>query len=119
MAGSLDTVKKALQAFRDKDRDGIEAVIGDPYRFTSPRDNAIDRETFFARCWPNSESFTGMDVIHGAEDGEWAFVVYEASAGGKRFRNAEVHRVQNGRIIETEVYFGWNLPHEAERGGFI
>jgi hypothetical protein len=30
MPGPLDAVKKALQAYVDKDRDAIEAVIGDP-----------------------------------------------------------------------------------------
>jgi ketosteroid isomerase-like protein len=115
---SLETVKKALQAFVDKDRDAIEAVIGNPYSFTSPLDNALSRETFFARCWPNSEAFTEMTFIHGAEEGERVFIVYEGIAGGKKFRNTEMHRVRNGKIIETEVYFGWNLPHEAEPDGF-
>ena len=119
MAGPLDTAKKALQAFADKDRAAIEAVIGEPYSFTSPLDNALSRKTFFERCWPNSKAFTGMTFIHGAEDGEWAFITYEGAANGKRFRNTEAHRVRDGRIIETEVYFGWNLPHEAKPGGFI
>lgn len=119
MPSALATVKKALQAFVDKDRNAIEAVIGDPYSFTSPMDNALNRETFFARCWPNSATFTEMNFIRGAEDGEWAYLTYEGVANGKRFRNTELHRVQNGRIIETEVYFGWNLPHEAKPGGFV
>lgn len=115
---ALETVKKALQAFLDKDRDGIEAVIGNPYSFTSPLDNALSRESFFARCWPNSAAFTGMTFIHGAEDGEWVFIVYEGVAGGNKFRNTELHRVRNGKIVETEVYFGWNLPHPAKPGSF-
>jgi hypothetical protein len=67
MPGPLDAVKKALQAYVDKDRDAIEAVIGDPYSFTSPLDNALSRETYFERCWPNSESCTGMKFVQGAE----------------------------------------------------
>lgn len=118
MPSALETVKKALRAFLDKDRDAIEAVIGNPYSFTSPADNALSRESFFARCWPNSAAFTEMTFVRGAEDGDWAFIVYEGAAGGKRFRNAELHRVRNGKIVETEVYFGWNLPHEAKPGGF-
>jgi hypothetical protein len=119
MSGPLDAVKKALQAYVDKDRDAIEAVIGDPYSFTSPLDNALSRETYFARCWPNSESCTGMMFVQGAEQDDWAFIVYEGSSADKTFRNAELHRVQNGRIVETQVYFGWNVPHEAMPGGFI
>lgn len=119
MAGPLETARRALRAFADKDRAAIEAVIGEPYSFTSPMDNALSRETFFERCWPNSAAFTEMNFIHGAEDGDLAFIVYEGVANGKRFRNTELHRVENGRIVETEVYFGWNIPHEAKRGGYV
>lgn len=117
--GPLETAKKALQAFADKDRAAIEAVIGEPYSFTSPLDNALSRKTFFERCWPNSRAFTEMTFIHGAEEGEWAFITYVGVANGKRFRNTEAHRVRSGKIMETEVYFGWNIPHEARPGRFI
>jgi ketosteroid isomerase-like protein len=119
MASPLETVKRALTAFANKDRDEIESVIGNPYSFTSPMDNALSRDSYFERCWPNSAAFTEMTFIRGAEDGPWAFIVYEGVAGGKRFRNTELHRVENGKIVETEVYFGWNIPHDAPRGGFI
>lgn len=119
MPGPLATVKIALQAYVDKDRRAIEAVIGDPYSFTSPLDNALSRNTYFTRCWPNSEACTGMKFIEGAEQGDWAFIVYEGSNGDKTFRNAELHRVENGRIVETQVYFGWDVPHKAEPGGFV
>lgn len=114
--GPLQTVKRALQAYLDKDRAAIEAVIGAEYRFTSPLDHALDRDAYFARCWPGSEATTAMHVVHGVEDGELACVVYEATIGGKRFRNAEMHRVRDGRIVETQVFFGWNLPHPSAGG---
>lgn len=118
MSSPLQTVKRALQAYLDKDRPAIEAVIAEDYRFTSPRDNALDRDTYFARCWPASELMTEMDLLHGTEDGELAWIVYEATIG-TRFRNAELHRVRDGRIVETQVFFGWSLPHPAPAGGFI
>lgn len=118
MPGPLETVTRAMQAYLDKDRAAIEAVIGDEYSFTSPRDNALDRATYFARCWPASEATTSMEIIHGTEDGELAWVVYEATIG-TRFRNAEVHRVRDGRIVETQVFFGWGVPHPAPAGAFI
>lgn len=119
MTTPLQAVKRALQAYLDSDRAAIEAVIGDEYRFTSPVDNALDRATYFARCWPASAQMTAMDLVHGAEDGDLAWIVYEAAIGGKRFRNAEVHRVRDGRIVETQVFFGWTLPHPAPAGGFV
>jgi len=38
---------------------------------------------------------------------------------GKRFRNCELHTVRNGKLVATEVYFGWDLPHKAAFGGFV
>jgi hypothetical protein len=119
MNGPLTAVKAALDAYVAKDRDAIERVIGDPYSFTSPLDNALGRTTYFDRCWPNSKAMTGVAFVQGAEHGEWAWIVYEASTAGKRFRNAELHRVVDGRIVETQVYFGWDLPHKAPKGGFL
>lgn len=119
MTGPLETVKRALQAYVDKDRAMIESVIADDYRFTSPVDNALDRAAYFARCWPGSEVMTAVEVLHGTEDGELAWIAYESAMAGKRFRNAELHRVRDGRIVETQVFFGWTLPHPAPPGGFI
>lgn len=115
----LQIVKKALQAYVDKDRDAIEAVIADDYRFTSPLDNSIDRETYFTRCWPNSERMENMTYIDGAESDDTAWVIYEATSSSKRFRNAEMHKTRGGKLVATEVYFGWDLPHTASQGGFV
>src|SRR5262245_43576216 len=113
-ASPLAVARGCLDAFVAKDRTAIEALIGDDYRFTSPLDNALDRETYFARCWPNSRAITGFDCIYQAEEGERAFIVYEAhTTSGKTFRNSEVYTVRNGRLIATEVYFGWDVPHNA------
>jgi hypothetical protein len=60
-------------------------------------------DTCFARCWPASEAMTEVELIHGTKDGELAWVVYEATIGS-RFRNAELHRVRDGRIVETQVF---------------
>jgi len=62
----------------------------------------------------------GFDYVYQMKDGDRAFIVYEArTSSGKTFRNSEVHTVRNGKLIATEVYFGWDLPHRAPRGGFI
>jgi hypothetical protein len=116
----LAVVRGCLEAYVAKDRPAIEALIADDYHFTSPIDNALDRTTYFARCWPNSKTMTRFDYIYQVEDVDRAFIVYEAhTTAGKTFRNCEVHTVRNGRLIATEVYFGWDLPHKALPGGFI
>ncbi|TMJ34008.1 MAG: nuclear transport factor 2 family protein [Alphaproteobacteria bacterium] len=116
----LAVARGCLEAYVSKDRAAIEALIAEDYHFTSPIDNALDRETYFTRCWPNSKAMTGFDYIYQIEDAERAFIVYEAHmTGGKTFRNSEVYTVRDGKLIATEVYFGWDLPHKAPKGGFI
>jgi hypothetical protein len=116
----LAVARACLQAYVDKDRTAIEALIAGDYHFTSPIDNALDRETYFKRCWPNSAETAAFDYIYQMEDGNRAFIVYEGrTASGKAFRNSEVYTVRNGKLVATEVYFGWDLPHKAPKGGFV
>ena len=45
----LAIARACLQAYVDKDRFAIEALIDDDFHFTSPLDNALDRATYFER----------------------------------------------------------------------
>ena len=55
--------RAAYEAYVAKDREVVERLIARDFHFTSPLDNRIDRATYFARCWPNSENITGFDFI--------------------------------------------------------
>src|SRR5882757_1988904 len=82
----LDIAKACYQAYVDKDRAAIEALLSDEYHFSSPLDNALDRETYFNRCWANSGQIAGFDFVHTFEDADRAVVVYEGrTSSGKRF----------------------------------
>ena len=97
----------------------LNCSYAENFHFTSPLDNRIDRETYFARCWPNSENITGFTFVHCVQDGDRVFVTYEGRGpGGKGFRNTEILTIRDGKLVEAEVYFGWSLPHEAPAGGF-
>ena len=112
--------RAAYDAYVAKDRAAIEALIADDFHFTSPLDNRLDRATYFARCWPNSETTEGFELIYLVRDRERVFVTYEGrGAAGHRFRNTEVVTVRGSQIVEVEVYFGWDLPHKASVGGFV
>lgn len=114
------TARASYDAYVAKDRAAIEALIADDFHFTSPLDNRIDRKTYFARCWPNSEGTLGFEFIHIVANGNRVFVTYEGRAAGNRvFRNTEVLTIRAGQVVEVEVYFGWSLPHEAPLGGFV
>ena len=106
----LEVARACLQAYVDKDRASLEALLSADFHFTSPLDNALDRGTYLEVCWPNSAQLSDFKTIHEVEDGERAFIVYEAhTASGKCFRNSEVYTVRGGKLIATEVYFGWDV----------
>lgn len=120
MTEAAAIARACYQAYADSDRNAIEALIADDFRFTSPHDNGLGREIYFERCWPNHEHCETFEFIHVDPAGERVFVVYEArSSRGNTFRNCEMLTVRSGKIAEAEVYFGWNLPHDAPEGGFI
>jgi ketosteroid isomerase-like protein len=115
-----DIARASYLAYVRKDRAAIEALIGEDFHFTSPLDNRLDRNTYFTRCWPNSETITNIQFVDVVVHGEQVFVVYEGtSVRNRRFRNTERLTVRGGKIVEAEVYFGWSLPHDAPDGGSV
>ena len=117
---TLILARRYFQAYVDKDRTAIDELIAEDFHFTSPIDNALDRETYFRICWPNGQLMQSFEILDGVGDGNRAFIVYEArTLAGKRFRNAEVHTSRDAKIVQVEVYFGWSLPHRASVGGHI
>ena len=113
-------VRASYEAYVAKDRAAIEALIAADFHFTSPLDNKIDRATYFARCWPNSDRAKSFEFIHLVADRDRVFVTYEGRGkDGSAFRNTEIVTVRGGQIVEVEVYFGWDLPHKATPGGFL
>jgi ketosteroid isomerase-like protein len=120
-AGDMVAIARAAyEAYVSKDRAAIEAVIAPDFHFTSPLDNRIDRATYFARCWPNSEMMKGFEFINLIVDRDRVFVTHEGhKASGPVFSNAEIVTVRQNQIVNVEVYFGWSIPHEAKPGGFL
>lgn len=113
-------VRAGYEAFATKDRATMEKLIAPDFHFTSPLDNRIDRATYFARCWPNSETISGFDFINLVPDRDRVFVTYEGRrVNGQGFRNTEIVTVCNKQIVDVEVYFGWSIPHSAKPGGFL
>jgi ketosteroid isomerase-like protein len=116
----IEVARGILDAYAEKDRAKAERLIAQDFRFTSPLDNQIDRQTYFERCWPNSETVVAFDYINLVPFEDKVMITYESrSTSGKRSRNTEIFTVKNGQITDVEVYFGWNLPHKAPHGGFV
>jgi ketosteroid isomerase-like protein len=107
-------------AFVRKDRKAIESLIADDFHFTSPLDNRLDRQTYFERCWPKSDTTARFEFRNLVGDGDRVFVTYELTKkNGDRFCNTEILSTRHGKVHEVEVFFGWMIPHEAPVGGFV
>jgi hypothetical protein len=98
----------AFDAYRTADRAIVDTVIGDPFCFTSPYDDHIDRAEYFRRCWPAAGSFKHHHIVSVVAVGDDACIVlYNAETrDGRAIRNVERIRFSVGRIAEVEVFFG-------------
>jgi ketosteroid isomerase-like protein len=106
-AGKSDIIRSCFAAFKAKDRKRMEDLLTDDFRFTSPYDDAIDKATYFERCWPNSDLIQAHVLERILEQGSEAFVTYQClTTEGKEFRNTEFFTFDGDRIRRIDVYFG-------------
>jgi len=108
---ATDTVRAMFDAYRAQDLAAAEALVAEDFVFTSPRDDRIDRAAYFARCFPTAERFARQEILQAVPgEGEDVFVLYEYDlADGGTYRNAEVLTVRDGRVVETQVFFGGEI----------
>lgn len=97
------------EAFAAGDRDHVERILTDDFRFSSPVDPDLDRTGYFERCWPGAGQGQEFDFVRLEELGDEVLVTYEMSMGDRGTgRNTEVLTFRGDRICRAEVYFGWN-----------
>ena len=102
-----EIIRACYGAFIAKDRQLVEDTFADDFTFTSPYDDAIDKATYFERCWPNNKLFASFDIERIFEDGSEAFVLYKVlTKDGKEFRNTEFLTFAGDKIASVNVYFG-------------
>jgi hypothetical protein len=111
MSDRQQVVRDCYDAYARSDRSLIEPHMSESLRFYSPRDDGIDRETYFERCWPGHEMFSAYEFKRLIEHGDDVVVTYEATrVNGSRFRNTEVLTFDaDDKVARVEVYFGWDL----------
>jgi hypothetical protein len=103
-------VRDLYRAFAAADRDSVEAILADDFRFSSPLDVGLDRRGYFERCWPGAGQGQEFDFVRLLEAGDEVIVTYEMKkADGTRGRNTEILTFEGGRIRGVEVYFGWDV----------
>jgi ketosteroid isomerase-like protein len=102
-----ELIRALFAAYRANDRKAVENSFTDDFRFTSPYDDAIDKATYFERCWRVSDWIERQQLEKIFVEGDEAFVTYEvATKDGKRFRNTEFFCFDGERIRSIDVYFG-------------
>ncbi len=100
-------LRSYFAAFVAGDRQVFERGLAEDFTFTSPYDDAIDRATYFERCWPNSGRIREHDIEKIFEQGEEAFVLYRAITNeAKEFRNTEFFTFRGDQITSVQVFFG-------------
>jgi ketosteroid isomerase-like protein len=109
-------VRAIFAAYLSNDRKAVEDALTDDFRFTSPYDDEIDKATYFARCWRNTDWIEQHDLERIFVEGDEAFVTYKCVAkGGKNFRNTEFFSFEGDKIKRIDVYFGATY----ENGAFV
>jgi ketosteroid isomerase-like protein len=102
-----ELIRALFAAYLSNDRRAVENALTEDFRFTSPYDDEIDKATYFARCWRNSDWIERHELERIFAEGNGAFVTYNCIAkDGKRFRNTEFFAFEGDRIRRIDVYFG-------------
>jgi len=109
--------RRVFAAYPAGDRAALEEILADDFHFTSPYDDAIDRDEYFRRCWPNHERMRAIKLHRVLVDGDTAFVTYELDLkDGRTVHNAEVLQFRGDRLAQVFVHFG--AEHDA-KGKFV
>lgn len=102
-----EIIRGIFAAYLANDRQAVEEALTADFRFTSPYDDAIDKATYFERCWRNADWIARHELEKILVEGNEAFVTYNCVAkDGKNFRNTEFFSFDGDRIKSIDVYFG-------------
>ena len=102
-----ELIRGYFAAYQANNKAAVAAVLTDDFTFTSPYDDAIDRATYFVRCWPENPAFRSITIERICEEDDAAFVLYRCETmDGKTFRNTELHLFNGDRLQAVQVYFG-------------
>ena len=101
------TVRGLFAAYLANRKDEVSDMLTEDFTFSSPRDDHIDKATYFERCWPQPPAFRAIHIERLSLEDNEALVRYRAEKlDGGAFRNVEVIRFHGDRIASVEVYFG-------------
>ena len=105
---ATDVVRAAFDAYLAQDRAAEERLLAEDFVFTSPQDDRIGKAAFLERCFPTAGRLRSQQILELVSTGDdGVFILYEYQLkSGERHRNAEFITVRDGRLAETQVFFG-------------
>src|SRR5258708_25750315 len=99
-------IRALFSTYIASDRAAVEDALADDFRFTSPYDDALDKATYFERCWKNSGWIARHELEKIFVQGDEAFVTYKCVAkDGNSFRNTAVFVFAVAKVRSIDVYF--------------
>ena len=106
----IDIVRASVAAYKAQDREAAERLFAPDFVFTSPQDDHLDRETWFAVCFPTAGRFAAHELLEIVETPTGVISLYEYELqNGERYRNCELAVVRDSQIAEVQVFFGGRL----------
>jgi len=109
----IDLARRYYASYETGDRAFIEQNMAEGFTFTSPFDDHIGREEYFARCWPNHASHRKFHFEAIMEEGDVVLVAYRlemrfpnAVHPDASFRNVERMTFEKGKLKSVDVFFG-------------
>lgn len=105
---NTDIVRASFEAYLARDRAAAERLLAEDYVFTSPQDDHIGKAAFLQRCFPTADRFSSQEILRLVDAGDdGVFILYEYELKtGERYRNTEFSTVRDGKLAETQVFFG-------------
>jgi ketosteroid isomerase-like protein len=97
-----------FEAYLAQDVGTATDLLADDFVFTSPQDDHIDKAAFLERCFQTAARLVSQEILELVPaSGDGVFILYEYELEtGERHRNAEHITVRDGRLVETQVFFG-------------
>ena len=95
-----------MAAYHRQDIKTATRLLADDFTFTSPQDDHIDKASYLERCFPTADRFRIGNLRSCLRETTASSALRDQLTTGDRYRNAEYITVRDGRLVETQVFFG-------------
>jgi ketosteroid isomerase-like protein len=105
---NTEIVRASVDAYQHQDIETASRLLADDFIFTSPQDDHIDKTAYLERCFPTADRFVASEIlalVPAGDDSVLMLYEYELTTG-ERYRNTEYSTLRDGRVVETQVFFG-------------